>query len=256
MRFSRLAESNIIGVIVTNMNNGSIIEANDAFLKILGYTREDLSANQMNLRDITPPEYIFLSECSLEELKTTGVCKPFEKEYICKNGDRIPVLIGSVIVEDTQETVIGFVVDLSQQKAALRDVYDELRLRKQAEAALQQANERLRSFVKANVVGILFGDVNGSITEANDEFLRIVGYTQEDIYTGRLRWADITPSEYSYLDELAIAEATAKGTCTPYEKECIRKDGSRVPVVVGYSLLGESRQKSVAFILDIRRSCN
>ncbi|MEH2122311.1 PAS domain S-box protein [Nostoc sp.] len=357
MRFSRLAESNIIGVILTEIKNGSIIEANDAFLKMVGYTREDLSANQMKWREITPPEYLQLSEYSVEQLKTTGVCKPFEKEYIRKDGDRIPVLLGSVLVGDTQETVIGFVVDLSERKQAeaalqqanerntrtlenmsdafitldrdwriiyqnaeaeringklrtevigkshweewsasvgtnverqyrramaeqipvhfehhyyypskydlwleihaypcedglnifFRDISD----RKQAEKAVQASDERLRSFVKANIVGILFGDVNGSITEVNDEFLRIVGYTQEDIQAGRLCWTDITPSEYQYLDELAIAEATAKGTCTPYEKECIRKDGSIVPVVVGYSLLGESRQKSVAFILDI-----
>lgn len=380
MRFSRLAESNIIGVIVTDMNNGSIIEANDAFLKMVGYTREDFAANQMNWREITPHEYLLLSERSVEELRTTGVCKPFEKEYICKNGDRIPVLLGSVLVGDTQEKVIGFVVDLSEQQAALRErkqveqtlrekeerlrlanerfelasaavnclIYDwnieqdtvertdgltrilgysldiaqptgnwwrelvhpedlqrveedaaialangdryaaEYRIRnqdnqyvyvldqgivvqrdgdgkpvrlvgsttdiserKQAEKAVQASEERLRSFVKANIVGILFGDVNGNITEANDEFLRIVGYTQAHIQAGRLRWTDITPPEYQYLDELAIAEATAKGTCTPYEKECIRKDGSSVPVVVGYSLLGESQQNSVAFILDI-----
>ena len=357
MRFSRLAESNIIGVILTEIKNGSIIEANDAFLKMVGYTREDLSANQMKWREITPPEYLQLSERTVEELRTTGVCKPFEKEYIRKDGDRIPVLLGSVLVGDTQETVIGFVVDLSERKqaeAALQqanerntrtlenmsdafitldrdwriiyqnaeaeringklrtevigkshweewsasvgtnverqyrramaeqipvhfehhyyypskyDLWLEIHVypcedglniffrdisdRKQAEKAVQASDERLRSFVKANIVGILFGDVNGSITEANDEFLRIVGYTQEDIQAGRLRWTDITPPEYQYLDELAIAEATAKGTCTPYEKECIRKDGSSVPVVVGYSLLGESRHKSVAFILDI-----
>ncbi|MEH2394347.1 MAG: PAS domain S-box protein [Nostoc sp.] len=357
MRFSRLAESNIIGVILTEIKNGSIIEANDAFLKMVGYTREDLSANQMKWREITPPEYLQLSEYSVEELKTTGVCKPFEKEYIRKDGDRIPVLLGSVLVGDTQETVIGFVVDLSERKqaeAALQqanqrntrtlenmsdafitldrdwriiyqnaeaeringklrtevigkshweewsasvgtnverqyrramaeqipvhfehhyyypskyDLWLEIHVypcedglniffrdisdRKQAEKAVQASDERLRSFVKANIVGILFGDVNGSITEANDEFLRIVGYTQEDIQAGRLCWTDITPPEYQYLDELAIAEATAKGTCTPYEKECIRKDGSSVPVVIGYSLLGESRHKSVAFILDI-----
>ncbi|MEH2300389.1 MAG: PAS domain S-box protein [Nostoc sp.] len=357
MRFSRLAESNIIGVILTEIKNGSIIEANDAFLKMVGYTREDLSANQMKWREMTPPEYLLLSERTVEELRTTGVCKPFEKEYICKDGDCIPVLLGCVLVGDTQETVIGFVVDLSERKQAeaalqqanqrntrtlenmsdafitldrdwriiyqnaeaeringklrtevigkshweewsasvgtnverqyrramaeqipihfqhhyyLPSKYDlwleihvypcedglniffrDISERKQAEKAVQASDERLRSFVKANIVGILFGDVNGSITEANDEFLRIVGYTQEDIQAGRLCWTDITPPEYQYLDELAIAEATAKGTCTPYEKECIRKDGSSVPVVVGYSLLGESRHKSVAFILDI-----
>ncbi|NEU78603.1 PAS domain S-box protein [Nostoc sp. UIC 10630] len=380
MRFSRLAKSNIIGVIVTDIKNGSIIEANDAFLKMVGYTREDLAANQIKWREITPPEYLLSSERSVEEVRTTGVCKPFEKEYICKDGTRVPVLLGSVLVQETEETVIGFVVDLSERKQAeqilrekeerlrlanerfqlaasavncliydwnveqdtvertdgltrilgysldiaeptgnwwrelvhpedlqrvqeesaialansdrytaeyrirnqdnqyvyvldqgivvqrdadgkplriigsttdISDVYDELRLRKQAEKAVQESEERLRSFVKANIVGIIFGDVNGSITEANDEFLRIVGYTQADIQAGRLRWSDITLSEYQYLDELAIAEATVKGTCTPYEKECIRKDGSIVPVVVGYSLLGESGQKSVAFILDI-----
>ncbi|MEH2418314.1 PAS domain S-box protein [Nostoc sp.] len=356
MRFSRLAESNIIGVILTDVNNGSIIEANDAFLKMVGYTRENLSANQINWREITPPEYLLLSERSVEELKTTGVCKPFEKEYIRKDGDRIPVLLGSALVGDTQQTVIGFVVDLSERKQAeaalqqanernnrtlenmsdafitldrdwriiyqnaeaqringklrtevigkshweewplsvgtnverqyrraiaeqipvhfehhyyLPSKYDlwleihaypcedgldiffrDISQRKQAEKAVQASEERLRSFFKANVVGILFGDVNGGITEANDEFLRIVGYTQEDIQAGRLGWTDITPHEYQYLDELAIAEATAKGTCTPYEKEFIRKDGSCVPVVVGYSLLGESRQ-NVVFILDI-----
>ncbi|MEH2334826.1 hybrid sensor histidine kinase/response regulator [Nostoc sp.] len=357
MRFSRLAESNIIGVILTEIKNGSIIEANDAFLKMVGYTREDLSTNQMKWREMTPPEYLQLSERTVEELRTTGVCKPFEKEYIRKDGDRIPVLLGSVLVGDTQETVIGFVVDLSERKQAeaalqqanqrntrtlenmsdafitldrdwriiyqnaeaeringklrtevigkshweewsasvgtnverqyrramaeqipihfqhhyyLPSKYDlwleihvypcedglniffrDISERKQAEKAVQASDERLRSFVKANIVGILFGDVNGSITEANDEFLRIVGYTQEDIQAGRLCWTDITPPEYQYLDKLAIAEATAKGTCTPYEKECIHKDGSSVPVVVGYSLLGESRHKSVAFILDI-----
>ena len=357
MRFSRLAESNIIGVIVTDMSNGSIVEANDAFLKMVGYTRKDFDANQINWREITPHEYILLSERSVEELRTTRVCKPFEKEYICKNGDRIPVLLGSVVLGDSQETVIGFVVDLSERKQAqaalqqanerntrtlenmsdafitldrdwriiyqnaeaeringksrteiigksyweewplsvdtnvelqyrraiaeqipvhfehhyyLPSKYDlwleihaypcedgldiffrDISQRKQVEKAVQASEERLKSFFQANIVGILFADVNGRITEANDEFLRIVGYTQADIQSGRLCWTDITPPEYQYLDELAIAEATAKGTCTPYEKECIRKDGSIVPVVVGYSLLGESQQNSVAFILDI-----
>jgi PAS domain S-box-containing protein len=124
-------------------------------------------------------------------------------------------------------------------------------VRRQAEAAVRVNQERLRSFFEANLVGILFAQKNGSILEANDEFLRIVGYSREDIQAGRLNWANITPPEYLDLDELGIAEANVKGSCTPYEKELIRRDGSRIPVVVGYSLLRESPHQSVAFILDI-----
>lgn len=122
---------------------------------------------------------------------------------------------------------------------------------RQAEAAVRASQERLRSFFEANLVGILFGHENGNILEANDEFLRILGYSRADIQAGRLSWANITPPEYLDLDELGIAEAKVKGACTPYEKEFIRQDGSRIPVVVGYSLLRESQHQTVAFIVDI-----
>ncbi len=101
-----------------------------------------------------------------------------------KNNQYIYVLAQGIVVQRDADgnpvRLVGSTTDISD--------------RKQAEAAIQASEERLRSFVKANIVGILFGDVNGSITEANDEFLRIVGYTQEDIQADRLRWADITSS--------------------------------------------------------------
>ena len=121
----------------------------------------------------------------------------------------------------------------------------------QETAAALAANEaRLRGFVEANVVGIAYSDINGIISAANDKLLSIIGYTQADVQAGRLRWADLTPPEYRSLDEQGIAEARAEGACTSYEKEYIRKDGRRIPVLVGYSLLGES-QESVAFVLDL-----
>ncbi|MEG5050724.1 MULTISPECIES: PAS domain S-box protein [unclassified Microcoleus] len=131
--------------------------------------------------------------------------------------------------------------------AYIQDVSD----RKQAEAAFKASEEKLRMLVEANLIGIMFGDVNGRIMEANDEFLRIVGYTREQLQRGELNWIESTPAEYRSLDEKGIAEAQETGVCTPYEKEFWRRDGSRIPVLIGYVLLAQKRQESVAFILDL-----
>ncbi|MFN6460405.1 MAG: PAS domain S-box protein [Nostoc sp. DedVER02] len=134
-RFGRLTESNIIGVIVADLN-GLIIEANDAFLQMLNYTREDLRSSRIRWGEITPLEYIEVSEQSIQELRMAGSCKPFEQKYIRKDGSQVPVLIG--FVQEGDRTIIGFVLDLSERQAALRDVCDELRLRKLAEAEAQR----------------------------------------------------------------------------------------------------------------------
>lgn len=131
-RFGRLTESNIIGVIMADLN-GLIIEANDAFLQMLNYTREDLRSSRIRWGEITPPEYIEVSEQSIQELRITGNCKPFEQEYIRKDGSQVPVFIG--FVQQGDRIIIGFVLDLSQQQTALRD-------RKQAEAKAQHRTRK------------------------------------------------------------------------------------------------------------------
>ena len=109
---------------------------------------------------------------------------------------------------------------------------------------------RFRKLADSDIIGVIFGDVHGGISYANDEYLRILGYTREEFEAGRIGWATVTPPEWLPVDERAIAQATAgNGAATPYEKEYIRKDGTRIPVLVGFTLFGQ--EETIALILDI-----
>ncbi|MBD1840414.1 response regulator [Coleofasciculus sp. FACHB-64] len=123
--------------------------------------------------------------------------------------------------------------------------------REQAFIALQESEARFRCLVESNIIGIIFADFRGNITEANDAFLQMVGYEREELPTGGLRWDEITPPEYRHLDEDAIAQFLSSGNCTPYEKEFISKDGRRVPVMIGAALMEPSQPNVVGFVLDI-----
>ncbi|WP_250122583.1 PAS domain S-box protein [Chroococcidiopsis sp. CCMEE 29] len=114
-RFRRLAESNIIGVILVNLS-GSILEANDAFLQMVGYTQQELRTGKLQWQKMTPPEYISTDQQAVEQLRGTGVLNSYEKEYIRKDGSRVPVLLGAALVEQMAEIAICFVLDLSERK--------------------------------------------------------------------------------------------------------------------------------------------
>ncbi|WP_414576167.1 PAS domain S-box protein [Anabaena sp. CCY 9402-a] len=179
-----------------------------------------------------------------------------------------PVILGWLIVEGQRAGKYGPAFGVSVfavilivifaiviwQSAVIIELLSQQRDR--AEKTVRVYEEKLRSFVDANLIGIMFSDVYGGIEQANNAFLEMIGASQEDLLAGNLSWRDITPPEYRHLDEQRIAEAKAnpKGACTPYEKEYIHKDGSRIPVLVGYVLTGETKEEAVAFIFDLRES--
>ena len=105
--------------------------------------------------------------------------------------------------------------------------------------------------VDANIIGIIIADGEGRILEANDAFLRIVGYDREDLVSGRVRWTELSPPEWRERDILTRAELNSTGIVQPFEKEYFRKDGSRVPVLVGAALFKEGGDKGLAFVLDL-----
>jgi len=116
---------------------------------------------------------------------------------------------------------------------------------------LQEREARIRRLVDSNIIGILIFDIQGRIIEANQAFLDMLGYSREDLISGRLRWTELTPAEWRDADEQARAKLKAAGTVQPREKEYFRKDGSRVPVLLGSTSFGDKQDEGVAFVLDL-----
>jgi PAS domain S-box-containing protein len=116
---------------------------------------------------------------------------------------------------------------------------------------LREREAKVRRLVDSNIIGILIVDLGGRIIEANDAFLGMVGYTREDLVSGRLRWTHLTPPEWRAGDAKRADEMKLTGTLQPSEKEYFRKDGSRVPVLVGVARFEETGNEAVAFVVDL-----
>lgn len=126
--------------------------------------------------------------------------------------------------------------------------------RKRAQSALEQSEAKFRRFFESNIVGVAFWNVEGFITDANDAYLHLVGYSRQEFNAlSKINWRSLTPPEYNELDDRAIEEAFATRVSSIYEKEYVRRDGTRVPIVLGIALMDNSRVNGVAFVLDISK---
>lgn len=136
-RYGRLIESNIIGIISADLD-GRIFEANEAFLQMVGHTREELHSGRLRWTELTPPDSPHAEDQALQELWASGACTPYEKELLHQDGRRVPALIGLASLERYPRRYIGFVLDLSERERAER----ELRQAKEAAEAAGHAKDQ------------------------------------------------------------------------------------------------------------------
>jgi len=489
-KIRRLVDSNIIGIFIPGLK-GQVLEANDAFLHLVGHDRDDLVSGRIRWTDLTPPEWRECDRRALTELRSNTIAQPYEKEFFRKDGSRVPVLIGGALFEEGGDEGVAFVLDLTERKRAeqasreseyklrqiietvpgflwsaadldleptymnqslleyfgrpfedfqrdgweaflhpddlaetakalslavqtgttfqavhrlrradgefrwhhargepLRDregriiqwyglsvdvdeakkAEDRLRRseaylaeaqrlshcgvtaykgatvfygseeiyriwgfdpaqgvpsrkavlqrihpddrdrlnaeveralsekkrysaayrivmpdgtvkhlesigqpvfsangelvevvatqidvteRKRAEEALRQREAKIQRLVDSNIIGIFIWDFDGRILEANDDFLRMVNYDREDLVSGRIRWADLTPPDWRDRNNARIEQQKGSGRFEPFEKEFTRKDGSRVPILIGGATFEEGGDQGVAYVLDL-----
>ena len=178
-----------------------------------------------------------------EELKRGANEGHFGNEcwHVKKDGSRFWANVITMALKDENGELQGFA-------RVVRDFSE----RHERDEQLRRSRAHIRPIpAESTIAGIVSGEFDRT-PEVNDTFLELVGYSREDFASGRVRWPDLTPPEYSGLDELAHEEGLRFGACTPYEKELLRKDGTRVPVLVATAVLKLSPFRWITFVQDLR----
>jgi len=160
-RMKRFYDAGLMGVIHWHMD-GRILEANDKFLQMMGYTREELITEGLRWKDMLAPDYLDVSARAIEELGRESINRrPYEKVYICKNGERLPVEIASAMMD--QDSGVAFVLDISDRKKAEED----MRL---AEMVYRDTTEAM-----------MVADENNKIISVNPAFEALTGYSKDEV---------------------------------------------------------------------------
>ncbi|MBD1845543.1 PAS domain S-box protein [Cyanobacteria bacterium FACHB-63] len=204
-RFGCLAGSNIIGTLVAEID-GTILDANQNFLQLVGYSQEELRTGRLNWRMITPPESLEVSERAVEQLLTAGACTPFEKEYLRKDGSLVPVLHGAVMTGEA--TVTGFVLDLSEHKRVTAIQQEAVRRERSLFAEVQVANAQLETVLASIDDQFLVLDQQWRYVYVSDRVVEVVGRSREELM-GRCIWdifPDIVGSQFYTEVHRAAAE--------------------------------------------------
>jgi PAS domain S-box-containing protein len=156
-KIRRLVDADIVGIVIWHLE-GRIIEANQAFLEMVGFGREDVMTGRLRWTDLTPLEWRDRDERAIADLKANGIFRPFEKEYFQKDGGRVPVLVGGALFEGRANEGVAFVLDLREQKRA----EDALR---QSETHLAEAQAELAHIARVTALGELTASIAHEINQ-------------------------------------------------------------------------------------------
>ena len=231
-KIRRLVDANIMGVMMCNID-GEIVDANDAFLRMLGHKREDLVSGRMRWTDLTPAEWQQLDANAIAELKHTGTVQPYEKEFFRNDGSRVPVLVGGASLEAGGNEGVAFVLDLSEQK---------------------RSEERYRIVVETASDAVITADEGGLILFTNHSTKRIFGYDSTELIGRPL--TTIMPEYMRKLHEAGFNRYLATGqrhiNWQGTELIGMRKNGEEFPLEISFGeQVRNGHREFTGFVRDI-----
>ena len=236
-RYRSLMESLPINVFQKGMD-GNIVFGNKRYYDTLGKTEEEMVGRSDF--ELFPKELADKYRQDDEQVRTLGVTLEDIEEHVTPDGEKHYVHVLKAPMRDAHDQIVGTQV-----------MFWDVTARVRAEEAQARADARFRCLVESNVIGIITVRFDGTILEANDAFLQMVGYTRDDLKAGNIHGDKMTPPKYRESDERVIEQLKSTGTAEPWEKEYTRKDGTRVPVLLGVTMLPDSEDESICFVLDI-----
>ena len=223
---------------LTLTEGGTVAQANLAAATLLALPRAALVGQPVSsLIFAADQDAYYLNR---KQLLKTGQVAPWALRLRRADGELVWVQMAASLAPGAEGAPAGLLLVLTDISARL-----------QAEDALRRSEARFRRIMESDLLGLIFWAGNGRIAQANDAFLRMVGHSRAELQAGQLDWAAMTPPEYRALDEAALVEVALHGSCRPYEKEYLRRDGTRLPILIGGASFAEQPGEGVAFVLDI-----
>jgi PAS domain S-box-containing protein len=225
-------------VIATDMS-GTVTFWNRSAEELYGWRAEE--ALGRNVLDLTPSSQSREQAATIMRRLLAGERWNGEFQVRRRDGSTFSVLVTDAPIRDAEgrlRGIVGFSTNLSDSQSP-------------GEAGRRAHEAVMAALYESRIIGMMVA-TEDTIVEANDAFLELLGYGREDLEAGAIKWQAMTPPEYAAADQRALAELAERGACTPFEKEYVGKDGRRVPVLLGASVLERAPVRWACFVLDLR----
>ncbi|MDP3220468.1 MAG: PAS domain S-box protein [Deltaproteobacteria bacterium] len=236
-RYRRIIETTNEGVWMLDADARTTF-VNDQMARLLGLTA-DAMRGRTALELISPEAHAHFQQ-ALHHLQG-GAAQQLEVPFARADGTTVWALLE-----------VSPYLDAGRFSGALVMAMD-ITARKLAEASLRVSESRFRGLWDSGLIMVTISDLAGRLREVNALGLRMLGYTRDELTAGGISWGELTPPEWREADERAKEQLAAVGVAPPWEKELVRKDGTRVPILAGAAMLQGAEVIAIALDLTERK---